>query len=62
MVDYQDQTGAVEEISTAAVGATAVTNFVYEERLNDAKRTIRIMQREYIDLVIDEFKRLMELH
>jgi hypothetical protein len=59
VVDYQDQTGAVAEISTVAVGATAVTNFVYEERLNDSKRTIRIMQREYIDLVINEFKRLL---
>jgi hypothetical protein len=39
-----------------------VTNFVYEERLNDSKRTIRIMQREYIDLVINEFKKLMTLH
>jgi len=27
--------------------------------LNDSKRTIRIMQREYIDLVIREFKRLL---
>ena len=61
-VDYQDQTGAVAEISTAASGATAVTNFIYEERLNDAKRTIRVMERQYIDLVINEFKRLMELH
>jgi hypothetical protein len=62
MVDYQDQTGAVEEISTAAVGATAVTNFVYEERLNDSKRTIRVMERQYTDLVIDEFQRLMAIH
>ena len=61
-VDYQDQTGAVAEISTVAVGATAVTNFVYEERLNDSKRTIRIMERQYIGLVINEFKHLMELH
>ena len=59
IVDYQDQTGAVAEISTAASGATAVTNFIYEERLNDAKRTIRIMDRQYIDLVIDEFKQLL---
>ena len=61
-VDLEDQTGAVAEISTAASGATAVTNFVYEERLNDSKRTIRIMQRQYIDLVIREFKHLMTLH
>ena len=62
MVDYQDQTGAVAELSTATPSATIVTNFLYEERLNDSKRTIRIMQRQYIDLVIEEFKRLMELH
>lgn len=58
-VDYQDQTGAVAEISTVAVGATAVSRFVYEERLNDSKRTIRIIERQYIDLVIREFKRLL---
>ena len=62
MVDYQDQTGAVAELSTATPSATIVTNFLYEERLNDSKRTIRVMERQYIDLVIDEFKRLMELH
>ena len=58
-VDFEDQTGAVAEISTAAVGATAVTRFVYEERLNDTKRTIRVMDRQYIDLVIREFQRLL---
>jgi hypothetical protein len=58
-VDFEDQIGAVAEISTVAVGATAVTRFVYEERLNDSKRTIRIMQRQYIDLVINEFTRLL---
>ncbi|SVD50372.1 uncharacterized protein METZ01_LOCUS403226, partial [marine metagenome] len=41
MVDYQDQTGAVAELSTATPSATIVTNFLYEERLNDSKRTIR---------------------
>ena len=50
------------QVDSTASGATAVTNFVYEERLNDSKRTIRVMERQYIDLVIDEFKRLMELH
>ena len=50
------------QVDSTASGATAVTNFIYEERLNDAKRTIRVMERQYIDLVIDEFKRLMELH
>ena len=61
-VDFEDQTGAVAEISTAAVGATAVSRFVYEERLNDTKRTIRVMDRQYIDLVIREFQRLLMEH
>jgi hypothetical protein len=61
-VDSASQTGAVAEISTAAVGATAVTNYIYEETLNDSKRPIRIMDRQYIDLVINEFARLLQTH
>ena len=57
---YEDTNGY--QVDSTASGATIVTNFIYEERLNDAKRTIRVMERQYIDLVIDEFKRLMELH
>ena len=49
-------------VDSTASGATIVTNFIYEERLNYSKRTIRIIQREYIDLVIKEFKHLMTLH
>ena len=58
-VDFTDQPGAVAEISTTAPNATAVTNFIYEERINDSKRVIRLMQRQYIDLVIEEFQRLL---
>jgi hypothetical protein len=50
------------QVDSDASGATAVTHFLHEERLNDAKRTIRIMDRQYIDLVIDEFKHLMKQH
>ena len=49
-------------VDSTASGATIVTNFIYEERLNDSKRTIRIMQRQHIDLVVNEFKRLMIEH
>ena len=47
------------EVDSTASGATAVTNYLYEETLNDAKRTIRIMQPEFVGLVVDEFKRLV---
>ena len=41
------------------IATTTVTNYIYEERLNDAKRTIRVMQKEFVPLVVNEFKRLM---
>ena len=49
-------------VDSDASGATAITNFIYEERLNDSKRIIRLMQKQYIDLVIDEFQRLLIEH
>ena len=47
------------EVDEDAPIATAVTNAKYEEAVNDAKRVIRIIQPRYVDLVVDEFKRLM---
>jgi len=38
--------------------ATIVTNIMHEERVNDAKRTIRVMRPEYIDLVLRDLRRL----
>lgn len=36
--------------------ATIVTNIMHEERVNDAKRTIRVMRPEYIDLVLRDLR------
>ena len=47
------------EVDSTAPLASAVTNFKHEETVNDTKRVIRIIQPRYIDLVVDEFKRLM---
>jgi hypothetical protein len=55
---HHEDTNGYEVDSTAA-GATPVTNYIYEETKNDAKRTIRIMQKEFVPLVVNEFKRLM---
>ena len=38
--------------------ATIVTNAEYEEELNDAKRTIKIVYPEYIDQVLEEYRKL----
>ena len=51
--------GTLEAPGVTAGGATAVTNFVYEETLNDAKRTINIIREEYIPQIVKEFKTLI---
>ena len=47
------------QVDSTAPIADIITNFKHEETVNDAKRIIRIIQPRYIDLVVDEFKRLM---
>ena len=47
------------QVDSTAPNSTAVTNYKYEEAKNDLKRPIRVMQRQYVDLVVEEFKRLM---
>ena len=47
------------EVDSTASGATAVTNFIYEESLNDSKRSINIIRGEYLPQVLQEFKTLI---
>ena len=54
---YEDADGY--EVDSDAPNAGAITNYKHEEAVNDAKRVIRIIQPRYVDLVVDEFKRLM---
>ena len=43
-----------------AGSATAINNFLYEEKLNDEKRTIDIIRVEYISEIIQEFKKIIK--
>jgi len=54
---YEDADGY--EVDSTASGATAVTNFVYEETLNDAKRTINVIKSEYTQEIVSEFKKII---
>jgi hypothetical protein len=54
---YEDADGY--EVDSDASGATAVTNFIYEETLNDSKRSINIIRGEYLPQVLEEFKTLI---
>ena len=47
------------EVDSNAPGATIVSNFLYEERLNDTLRPINILQTEYVPAVVKEFKELL---
>ena len=39
--------------------ATAITNYEYEESLQDEKRKIRLLDPRYVDQFVDEYKNLM---
>ena len=46
--------------NTGHSGASAVTNFEYEEALEDKKRSIRLLDPSYIGSFVAEFESLME--
>ena len=39
--------------------ATAISNYLYEDKLQEKKRQIRLIQRQYIDGFVKEFERKM---
>ena len=55
---YEDADGY--EVDSTASGATAVTNFIYEETLNDAKRNLTVIRSEYVSNVVNELKKLLK--
>lgn len=48
------------EVSSDTAGASAVTNREYEDRLQDEKRQIRLIDRVYVDDFVDEFRTLIK--
>jgi hypothetical protein len=55
---YEDADGY--EVDSTAAGATSVTNFIYEETLNDAKRNLTVIRSEYVSNVVNELKKLLK--
>ena len=47
------------EVDSTASGATAITNYIHEETLNDAKREINIIKPEYTQQIINEFQKIV---
>jgi len=47
------------EVNSTTAGAVSVTNREYEERIQDKKRQIKILDGSYLNLLIEEFEELM---
>jgi hypothetical protein len=48
------------QVDSDAAGALAVTNFIYEETLNDAKRNINLVRPEFVPEIVTELKLLLK--
>jgi len=43
--------------STVILSGTPVTNFAYEDEVNESKRRIKILKAPYVDAVVNDFKK-----
>ena len=59
-VDGEDQPGVINELKTKESSIKTITNFLYEEKKNDEKRSINIIRSSYISEVLEEFKTLIK--
>jgi len=48
------------EVSSDTSGATIVTNREYEDRLQDEKRQIRLLDVNYLGIFVEEFKKIIK--
>jgi|TARA_B100000959_G_scaffold217541_1_gene229475 hypothetical protein len=48
------------QVDSTAAGAIAVTNFIHEETLNDAKRNINLVRPEFVPEIVTELKLLLK--
>ena len=48
------------EVNSDESGATAVTNREYEQRIQDQKRQIKILDKRYLNQFIEEFDKLIQ--
>jgi hypothetical protein len=58
-ITYFDYDTQREVTVLSAACTTEVTNFTYEERIEDAKRNIFIVKPEYINIIQDDISRVM---
>jgi len=47
------------EVNSDHVGASSVSNYEYEQRLQDEKRKIKLLQPQFLNVFIEEFDKLI---
>lgn len=50
---YENSDGFI--VNSTAPGATSVSNYKYEESVNESKRRIRVLKPQYVESVVREF-------
>ena len=48
-------------VDSSTIGATLITNYEYEETVNDAKKQIRLLAPEYVNQIKNEFINTVKL-
>jgi len=48
------------EVNSDTLGAESVSNYEYERRLQDQKRQIKLLQPQYLGLLLSEFEKIMK--
>tara|TARA_B110001454_G_C12676209_1_gene415969 strand:+ start:194 stop:706 length:513 start_codon:yes stop_codon:yes gene_type:complete len=52
--------GEIYVVDSTVPGAVSVSNFMYEERLNDDKRQLTVIRPDYVSEVVNEFRSLLK--
>ena len=47
------------QVNSDTLGAESVSNYEYEQRLQDERRTIKLLQPQFLGLFVEEFERLI---
>jgi len=53
-------TGISQEVTVSTNIVTEITNEVYEDKINDAKRNISVIKPRFVGLIIEEMEKLMK--
>jgi hypothetical protein len=54
---YEDSNGYI--VDSTSAGVSSITNYQYEELLNESKRRIKVVPKGIIEQIITEFKKII---